>query len=155
MSQGFLSPSLGYITSLRLSRAFWIDFFFPDRNNFIKTVYALARRVENSCIAVGKRARDQYRQHARVELADVLERAARTQLRGEAFGLLEDLLDPGEEPVWFHTAHAFGYPGTASPGNELLEIRQVRHVTADASWKNQRVVITLDRLRVAKYPRGG
>ena len=44
---------------------------------------------------------------------------------------------------------------SATPGNELLEIRQVGNVSADVSLKNGQIAITLDRLRVAKYPGSG
>jgi hypothetical protein len=57
--------------------------------------------------------------------------------------------------AWQHTAHAFGYLAPAPPGNELLPIQHAGNIAADATLKNARIKITLDRLRVADYPGGG
>jgi hypothetical protein len=89
------------------------------------------------------------------EVADVLERSARVHITGGTYGLLDRFFGPGKEPIYMHTAHTYGYLAPSAPGDGLLDIRQVGNIAADASLKNGRVVITLDRLRVAKYPGGG
>lgn len=60
-----------------------------------------------------------------------------------------------EDKPWQHTAHTFGYLAPAPPGDEALPIRHAGNIAPDASLKNARVKITLDRLRVAAYPGGG
>jgi hypothetical protein len=55
---------------------------------------------------------------------------------------------------WQHTAHAYGYLAPAPPGDTLLPIRHAGNVEADATLKDARLRITLDRLRVADYPGG-
>ena len=62
---------------------------------------------------------------------------------------------PFQDRAWQHTAHAFGYLAPAGPGGEVLPIKHAGNIEADASLKNSRVRVTLDRLRVADYPGGG
>ena len=66
-----------------------------------------------------------------------------------------DWLWPFHDKPWQHTAHAFGFLPPAPPGDELIPIRHASNMAADASLKNARIKITLDRLRVASYPGGG
>lgn len=62
---------------------------------------------------------------------------------------------PFSDRAWQHTAHAFGYLAQSGPSAELLPIRHAGNIEPDASLKNSRVRVTLDRLRVADYPGGG
>ncbi|MGD9101867.1 MAG: hypothetical protein PVF45_15395 [Anaerolineae bacterium] len=62
---------------------------------------------------------------------------------------------PFGDKAWQHTAHAFGYLAPAPPGDEPRPIRHAGNIAADATLKNGRVKVTLDRLRVADYPGGG
>ena len=57
--------------------------------------------------------------------------------------------------AWEHTAHAFGYLAPAPPGGAPLAIQHAGTIAADETLKNNRIKITLDRLRVADYPGGG
>lgn len=62
---------------------------------------------------------------------------------------------PFQDRPWQYTAHAFGYLAPTPPGDGALPIRHAGNIEADASLKNARIKITLDRLRVADYPGGG
>jgi hypothetical protein len=86
------------------------------------------------------------------EEAAILE-AAQEGPRGETFGVSDWM--PFRERAWKHTAHAFGYLAPADPGNATLPIRHAGNMVGDASLKNSRIRITLNRLRVADYPGGG
>ncbi|MGK7872004.1 MAG: hypothetical protein AB4426_01405 [Xenococcaceae cyanobacterium] len=55
---------------------------------------------------------------------------------------------------WQHTAHAFGYIAPALPNSREIPIQQAGNITADPSLKNAPIKITLNCLRVAKYPGG-
>lgn len=57
--------------------------------------------------------------------------------------------------AWLHTAHAFGHIAAGGPADAPLPIQNAGSIAADDSLKNARIVITLDRLRVADYPGGG
>ena len=94
------------------------------------------------------------RQLGEDEIADSVEAAQRdARASAHSFGLSE-LLGFGEKP-WQYTAHAFGYLAPAKPGDGLLPIRHAGNIDGDASLKNSRVKIALNRLRVADYPGGG
>jgi hypothetical protein len=87
--------------------------------------------------------------------AEALERsAAEVDTELVPFGVGEWLW-PFQDKPWQHTAHAFGYLPPAPPGDGLMPIRHASNMVADASLKNARIRITLDRLRVASYPGGG
>lgn len=62
-----------------------------------------------------------------------------------------------KEPIWRITEHQYGYFGInpASSANDVLDIQDAGSIESDASLKNTRVRITLDRLRVADYPGEG
>lgn len=62
---------------------------------------------------------------------------------------------PFQDRPWQHTAHAFGHLAPAAPGDALMPIRHAGNIAADPSLKNNRIKITLDRLRVADYPGRG
>ncbi len=63
---------------------------------------------------------------------------------------------PFQDKPWQHTAHAFGYIAPASAGQEKpLPIQYAGNIQADAALKQNRIKITLDRLRVADYPGSG
>ena len=64
---------------------------------------------------------------------------------------------PWEPKPWQHTAHAYGYLAPdAEPGEDgLLPLSFPGRHIADASLRNSRIKITLDRLRVADYPGRG
>jgi len=61
---------------------------------------------------------------------------------------------PFQDKPWQHTAHAFGYLAPALPGDDPLPIQHAGNIAADATLRNGRIKITLDRLRVADYPGG-
>jgi hypothetical protein len=88
------------------------------------------------------------------EVANVLESAPR---RRGAFDSLANMfaflkLAP---PAWVHTAHAYGYLAPASVGGGMLPIQHAGNMNSDPRLKNSRILITLNRLRVAKYPGSG
>jgi hypothetical protein len=88
------------------------------------------------------------------EVADALETAPRT--RGTFDGLANMFSFLGlTPPAWANTAHAFGYlaPGSAEGG--ILPIRHAGNMDGDSQLKNSRIRITLNRLRVARYPGSG
>src|SRR5262249_40320712 len=55
-----------------------------------------------------------------------------------------------EPKPWQHTAHSFGFLAPAPPGNAQLPILSAGNIPLDPthSLKNQRIKLTLDRLRV-------
>jgi hypothetical protein len=57
--------------------------------------------------------------------------------------------------AWLHTAHAFGYIAAGGTGDDPLPLQSAGSIDPDETLKNGRIVITLDRLRVADYPGGG
>lgn len=67
---------------------------------------------------------------------------------------------PGTKRFWKfldkaykHTAHAFGYIAPAPDGQtKLLPVQYAGNIAADEHLKDQRIKITLDRLRVKDYP---
>jgi len=88
------------------------------------------------------------------EVADALASAPRT--RGTFDGLANLFGFLGlTPPVWVHTTHAFGYLAPGSVEDDLLPIRHAGKMSADSSLQNSRIRITLNRLRVARYPGGG
>lgn len=102
-------------------------------------------------------------ERAAEKLREIGEEAAAEALGAEAledrpartFGAKRASWWPFQDRAWQHTAHAFGYLAPAAAGGELAEIRHAGNIEADASLRNSRVRITLDRLRVADYPGGG
>lgn len=60
------------------------------------------------------------------------------------------------EPIWRITEHQYGYFGV-DPSNQgnILEIKDAGSISSDNSLRDQRLRITLDRLRVADYPGEG
>jgi len=62
---------------------------------------------------------------------------------------------PFQDKPWQHTSHAFGYLAHAAPGSELLPIRAIGNIPADAGLRDGRVKIALSRLRAASYPGSG
>jgi hypothetical protein len=71
-----------------------------------------------------------------------------------SFGML-DWFGGGQAKPWQHTAHTFGHIAPAAVGNGPLPIRHAGQIAADATLKNARIIVTLDRVRVAAYPGGG
>ena len=62
----------------------------------------------------------------------------------------------GPPKLWQHTAHQFGYVAPRPPG--VLNPQPIVYpgaIDSDASLKNQRINIHLNRLRVQDYPGGG
>jgi hypothetical protein len=87
------------------------------------------------------------------ETAQMIEAAERSATDPAlSFGALEGLFKP---KPWQHTAHAYGYLAVAPPGAQRLAIQHAGNIEPDASLKNARLKITLNRLRVASYPGGG
>jgi hypothetical protein len=61
-----------------------------------------------------------------------------------------------EPKAYEHTAHAFGHIPLIEHGtNKMVEIKHAGNMKPDESLKNERITITLDRLRVADYPGKG
>src|SRR6266699_4890453 len=88
------------------------------------------------------------------EVANVLETAPRT--RGAFDGLANMFSFLGiTPPAWVHTAHVFGYLAPGSSESGVLPIRHAGNMDGDPQLKNSRIRITLNRLRMAKYPGGG
>ena len=90
--------------------------------------------------------------------ADALQEALEDRpLRAQSFAGGTRSWWPFEDKPWQHTAHAFGYIAPSPrPGSEApLPIRHAGNIAPDPSLKNARVIITLDRLRVAGYPGSG
>ena len=54
-----------------------------------------------------------------------------------------------------HTSHEYGFVPAGPAINDTVEIVNARTITADSSLKNSRIKVTLDSLRVSKYPGGG
>lgn len=88
--------------------------------------------------------------------APAAKRALRKAGRNTSFSNLFGLFPPKEAPIYSITEHQYGFFGIdpASPTDEL-EIRDAGYIKSDDALKNQRVRVTLDRLRVAEYPGKG
>lgn len=68
----------------------------------------------------------------------------------------EGLFGWGAPQPWEHTTHQFGYLALLTPGDANPQpILYAGNMQADASLKNSRINIHLDRLRVYDYPGGG
>jgi hypothetical protein len=91
------------------------------------------------------------------ELADAIEAAQRkVTTASTTFGILEDLLPFLPKP-WLYPSHVFGYstPARSDSALLLLLIQDAGKIVADSTLKNTPIKITLDQVRVAKYPGGG
>jgi hypothetical protein len=88
------------------------------------------------------------------EEAAALETAQEEAARGGETFALEDWV-PFRERLWQPTAHAFGFLAPAEPGKGMLPIQHAGNIASDASLKNSRIRIVLNRLRIADYPGGG
>ncbi|HYH65871.1 MAG TPA: hypothetical protein VD866_14325 [Urbifossiella sp.] len=101
-------------------------------------------------------------------LGDMPEAEAVTKLRGKGYeeAVEEETSPLGAEPseglfptfrrrrrLYTDTTHAFGH--IAAGGAAVLPIRHAGDIQPDATLRNGRIKITLDRLRVAAYPGGG
>ncbi len=73
----------------------------------------------------------------------------------KSFGIKETIASYFGPHPYQHTSHAFGYLAPAAPGQEALPIQHAGNIAADATLKNSRIKITLDKLRVADYPGRG
>lgn len=63
--------------------------------------------------------------------------------------------DKEPEP-YQHTHHAFGFiPANTTGSQQLVDIKEAGNITPDSTLKNKNIKITLDRLRVFKYPGKG
>ncbi len=62
---------------------------------------------------------------------------------------------PFQDQPWQHTAHAFGYLAPVPPGSAAQPILHAGNIDPDPTLRRARVRVTLDALRVAKYPGGG
>src|SRR2546430_1529766 len=89
------------------------------------------------------------------DAAAALALAAQEHPQTVAYGGGLSELWPFRDRAWQHTAHAFGHLAVSAPGSNLRSLQHAGNITADATLKNSRVRITLDRLRVADYPGGG
>lgn len=58
--------------------------------------------------------------------------------------------------AYAHTNHAFGFiPADATGSQQLVAIKEAGNITPDSTLRDKSIKITLDRLRVFKYPGGG
>jgi hypothetical protein len=88
------------------------------------------------------------------EMGDA-EGAARFRQRATA-DEAEGLFGWGAPQPWEYTTHQFGYLALLTPGDaDPRPILYAGNMQADASLKNSRINIHLDRLRVYDYPGGG
>ncbi len=83
-------------------------------------------------------------------------RALRKAGRNTTFGRLWPF-PVKEAPIYGITEHQYGYFGIDpdNPKDNLLMIKDAGFIKSDDALKNNRVRITLDRLRVAEYPGKG
>lgn len=88
------------------------------------------------------------------EVANTLESAPRRRGPLDSLANMFSLLRL-TPPAWVNTAHAFGYLAPASAEGGMLPIRHAGNMNGDPQLKNSRIRITLNRLRVAKYPGSG
>ncbi len=89
------------------------------------------------------------------EAANALEAAPkRVTTDATTFGLLEDLLPFLPKP-WLYTQHIFGYATPATSDSTELPLQDACEIEADITLKNTPINITLEQVRVAKYPGGG
>lgn len=86
-----------------------------------------------------------------VEAADAL--TAEAPRSAAAFGW-GDIFRHNPKP-WQHTAHAFGFIEPGAPGSSNTAIQHAGNIAGDARLRGGRITITLDQLRVAKYPGSG
>jgi hypothetical protein len=87
------------------------------------------------------------------DLARAIESAARSAKFSPAtFGMLDGLFPT--QP-WQHATHAFGYLSPGGPGSELVPLQHAGNIEPDPTLKGARIRITLNQLRVAKYPGSG
>lgn len=92
------------------------------------------------------------REMGEYDLADEIEE--QRQQGGQTYGTPR--FWPFQPPIWKSTAHSFGYIAPFTPGSSQMQtITYAGNIQPDTSLKNSRIKITLDRLRVAKYPGGG
>ena len=89
------------------------------------------------------------------EAADMLEVAQDSQSKSFFESRGRKSWWPFQDKPWQHTAHAFGYLAPSAPGSDPQPIYSISNISADASLKNARINIALNRLRVAAYPGGG
>ncbi|MGH2508146.1 MAG: hypothetical protein ACRDHZ_12185, partial [Ktedonobacteraceae bacterium] len=62
---------------------------------------------------------------------------------------------PLQDKLWQHTSHAYGYIPPSSHHNKPQAIFAAEAISPDASLRDARIKITLNRLRVASYPGRG
>jgi hypothetical protein len=88
------------------------------------------------------------------EAAESLE--AEADAEGEdvvAFGPFDALFSRRE--LYLQRAHVFGHIGLNRENEAVLDIQPVANIPPDMSLRHSRLVVRLDRLRVASYPGGG
>lgn len=96
---------------------------------------------------------------AAIKLREVGENIAAAQLA--SLGAMRSLeqgmkksIWPFQDKPWQHTAHTFGYVSHKQT-SELMPIKFAGNIQSDLSLKNSHIKITLNKLRVAKYPGRG
>jgi len=91
------------------------------------------------------------------EVADALEAQQPARGVAETFGSLSDLfaLLKQSPPPYLNTAHVYGYLAPDQGGSKVLPIKHAGDMSGDPQLKNARLRITLNHLRVAKYPGNG
>ena len=99
------------------------------------------------------RATAKLRELGDIETAEVVETTLRRAPSAHKhFSALDSLFKP---KPWQHTAHAFGFLPVSAPGKDQSDIFHAGNMASDATLKNARLKISLNRLRVASYPGGG
>src|SRR6266699_2787991 len=62
---------------------------------------------------------------------------------------------PFQNQPWQYTAHTFGYLAPSSQGSDPQPIHHIENISADTGLRGARIKVTLDRLRIARYPGSG
>jgi hypothetical protein len=97
---------------------------------------------------------------ARLEAIDEAEVAlalrqqpARAGARASSFGIFDAF--SGTVKPWMHATHIFGFLPMSASASVEQEILPPGQIDPDLSLKNERINITLNRLRIAEYPGRG
>lgn len=87
--------------------------------------------------------------------ADEVRRSIELGKRDVQFSKVNWVWSREPEPYQF-TQHHYGFiEPQSSPSDQAIEIKEAGNIQPDASLKGARIKITLDRLRVFRYPGGG
>jgi len=84
--------------------------------------------------------------------AESIEQAPRTGAQTFAMG---KSWWPFQDQPWQYTAHTFGYLAPSSHISGPQPVHHIENISADTKLRGARIKVTLDRLRIARYPGGG